>query len=255
MPDFNIHAIVLRRMQYAETDNILTLYSRERGRISAIAKGARKAVSRLSGACEVLNYSKFSLASARTLQIVRQAEVVSSYAPLREDLHRLANGLYIADLVGAFVDDGDPNPDLFDLLEQGLQLISTVQSPQVAARWFDLRLLNCLGYAPQLFECVYCAASLIPPTHSTSLSSAQGGALCYRHAHPQTYEDQSALDRPALFLLQSLDEAQGLNEEETAAKLNQLIPSPLASLATRKYIRYRIDRELKSLEFLDTVEG
>jgi DNA repair protein RecO (recombination protein O) len=257
MPDFNIQAIVLRRSHFGETDNILTLYSRERGRISAIAKGARKAVSRLSGASEVLNHSRFSLASAKTLQVVRQAETVASFSPLREDLNRLANGLYIADLLNAFVVDGDPNPDLFDLLEYSLHLISTVASPNLAARWFELRILDHLGYAPLLTECIYCGSSLVPAARiMTALSASQGGVLCDRHAHPQSHDDQSLLDRKSLHLLHLLYAAR--NSEELAATnlLNRTdISDRKAASALRRYIRFRNDRELKSLAFLDTVRS
>jgi DNA repair protein RecO (recombination protein O) len=257
MPDFNLQAIVLRRMQFAETDNILTLYSRERGRISAIAKGARKPVSRLSGACEVLNHSRFQLASAKNLQVVRQAEIVASFAPLREDLLRLANGLYIADLLGAFVVDGDPQPDLFDLLEFSLHLIAAVAAPTLAARWFELRLLDHLGYAPILDECVYCGTSLVPAGRViTALSAGQGGVLCSRHAHPETNDDQAALDRKSLHLLHLLYAARTSDELAATKLLDRTdISDHQAAAALRMYIRYRNDRELKSLTFLDTVRG
>jgi DNA repair protein RecO (recombination protein O) len=255
MPDFNVQAIVLRRSLYAETDNILTLYSRERGRISAIAKGARKAISRLSGASEVLNHSKFALASAKTLQVVRQAEIVSSFAPLREDLIRLANGMYIADLLSAFVVDGDPNPPLFDLLEAGLHLLATVAAPMLAARWFELRLLDELGYAPVLDECVYCGDPIAAATNfDLALSASQGGMLCIRHAHPDRFDDQTRVGRQSLRLLRSLYAARTLPElyESRILEQNTTGGSEISTLL-RGYIRYRMDQDLKSLKFLDAV--
>ena len=75
MPAYTTDAFVLRRMHFGETDNILTLYSPDRGRFSAIAKGARKAISRLSGATEVLTLTRFGLASGKSLEIVTQVEV------------------------------------------------------------------------------------------------------------------------------------------------------------------------------------
>jgi DNA repair protein RecO (recombination protein O) len=255
MPDFNLHAIVLRRMQYGETDNILTLYSRERGRFSAIAKGARKATSRLSGASEVLNYSKFALASARTLQIVRQAEIIASFAALRENLARLATGLYIADLLSAFVDDDDPNPELFDLLENSLHLVADVQSPALAARFFEVKLLGLAGYAPALLECLYCGCRLIPARRvTTALSASQGGVLCERHAHFDTHNDHFPLDRKSLHLLYVLQNSQIPPDDEIVKLLNRTdIDDRLVAQALRRYIRFRVDRDLKSLEFLDTV--
>ncbi len=256
MPDFNIEAIVLRRMQFAETDNILTLYSRERGRISAIAKGARKPVSRLSGPSEVLTHSKFLLASGKTLQVVRQAEVVSSFSSLREDLKRLANGLYMADLLNVFIVDDDPNPELFDLLESSLHLLSLANSPTLVSRWFELRLLNIIGYAPALTECIYCGTSLVPaPRNSTALSTTQGGILCHNHARPTTHDDQYPLDRKSLHLLQIFSAAETIQKLTDLNLINRTdISDVLAASALRSYIRFRIDRDLKSLSFLDAVQ-
>ena len=156
MPSYNTLAIVLRRLQYGETDNILTLYSPDRGRFSAIAKGARKAISRLSGATEVLTCTRFQLASGKSLEIVTQTEVQDSYPTLRTDLNRLAHGLYLADLLDHAVEEHDPNPFLFDLLHQGLSLTQTVTPPELVARWFEVQLLADLGYAPNLTECAVC---------------------------------------------------------------------------------------------------
>jgi DNA repair protein RecO (recombination protein O) len=256
MADFNVDAIVLRRSQYGETDNILTLYSRERGKFSAIAKGARKAISRLSGATELLTRSRFALAAARNLQIVRQAEVVDSYPELRHNLYRLATGLYAAELLSAFVTEEDVNPELFDLLASSLKMISVAKSVDRAARWFELNLLDQIGYLPVLDECTYCQISVNPLLAGiTSLSASQGGVLCTRHAHPETSEDQSRLDPDALELLQRLSSVSNANDDYLSRVLDDNKQSDaLAAIALRRYIRFRLDRDLKSIAFLDSVQ-
>lgn len=256
MPHYNATAIVLRRLHFGETDNILTLYSRERGRISAIAKGARKPISRLSGATEALTCVRFGLATGNSMEIVTQAEVKESFPLLRHDLQRLAHGMYFAELVSFSVADEEPNPYLFDLLMSGLFLLQRINPPETGARWFELQLLQELGYAPQLLECVYCQA---PLAHSAgdsvlALSHAQGGALCPLHAHPGTYDDHSALSQGSLGYLQALA---GIPMEQVSSVLG--VPAPVvkaqdqARLALRRYIRYRLEREIKSLDFLDSL--
>lgn len=258
MPHYNATAIVLRRLHFGETDNILTLYSRERGRISAIAKGARKPISRLSGATEALTCVRFGLATGSSMEIVTQAEVKESFPLLRHDLQRLAHGMYFAEMVSYSVADEEPNPYLFDLLMSGLFLLQRINPPETGARWFELHLLTELGYAPQLGECVYCQAPLPGsaggPDSLFALSHSQGGALCPLHAHPDTYEDHSALSYSALCYLQSLA---AIPMEQVSAVPAVAAPvvkaQDQARVALRRTIRYRLERDLKSLDFLDSL--
>jgi DNA repair protein RecO (recombination protein O) len=259
MPSYNTLAIVLRRLNYGETDKILTLFSRDRGRLSAIAKGARKAISRLSGATEVLTCTRFQLATGKSMEIVTQVEVEQSFSALHQDLPRLAHGLYLTDLIDHSIEDEAPNPELFDLLLTGLLLVQSLSSPELAARWFEIRLLGDLGYAPNLRTCAVCDTSL-PGDHGRdetfALSASQGGALCPRHALPASNEDHSALSYGALRLLQALEEISPAEAADTLPTLPAAGPKALnlARLAMRRSLRFRLERDLKSLEFLDSLQ-
>jgi len=257
MPAYTTEAVVLRRLQFGETDNILTLYSPDKGRFSAIAKGARKAISRLSGATEVLTRTRFGLATGKSLEIVTQVEVQESFPRLRLDLSRLAHGLYLADLVGRSVEDDAPNPLLYGLLLSGLRQTEAVAPPELAARWFEVQLLGDLGYAPNLAECIACGAALpgdFARDELFALSASGGGALCPRHAHPEANEDHSALGAGALRLLQTLERL-GLDGGGALPALPPAGPKSLdqARLALRRTLRLRLERDLKSLEFLDSL--
>lgn len=258
MPAYNTLAIVLRRVNFGETDKILTLFSPEQGRFSAIAKGARKAISRLSGATEVLTCTRFQLATGKSLEIVTQCEVQESFTALRQDLLRLAHGLYLADLLDHSVEDHAPNPILFELLMTGLHLVQTLSPPELAARWFEVQLLGDLGYAPNLAECAVCHAPVpgeFARDETFALSASQGGAVCPRHARPASLEDHSTLSYGALRLVQAL-ESVGI---EAAGQTLPALPTPgpknldLTRLALRRSLRYRLERDLKSLEFLDSL--
>jgi DNA repair protein RecO (recombination protein O) len=257
MPAYTTTALVLRRLHYGETDNILTLYSPDRGRFSAIAKGARKAVSRLSGATEVLTCTRFGLATGKSLEIVTQTEVQESFPHLRQDLTRLAHGLYLADLVDHAVEDHAPNPPLFEMLLSGLRQTQALAPPELAARWFEVQLLGDLGYGPNLAECAVCRAPLpgdFARDETFALSASLGGALCPRHAHPDSNEDHSALGPGALRLLQTL-EGLGPQGADALPGLPAAGPKGLdqTRLALRRSLRLRLERDLKSLEFLDSL--
>lgn len=257
MPAYSATAIVLRRLHFGETDNILTLYSPDIGRFSAIAKGARKAISRLSGATELLTCTRFGLATGKSLEIVTQVEVQEAFPALRQNLTRLAHGLYLADLLEHSVEDHAPNPPLFDLLLSSLRQLETVTPPEIAARWFEVQLLGDLGYAPNLVECALCHTPLpgnFTRDETFALSASLGGALCPRHARPESNEDHSALGMGALRLLQTLD-ALGPAGANSLAALPAAGPKSLdqVRLALRRSLRYRLERDLKSLEFLDSL--
>ncbi len=257
MPAYTTEAIVLRRLQYGETDNILTLYSPEIGRFSAIAKGARKAISRLSGATEVLTCTRFGLASGKTLEIVTQAEVSESFPALRLDLPRLAHGLYLADLLDHSVEDHVPNPLLYQMLLAGLHQTAILSAPETAARWFEVQLLRDLGYAPLLTHCAVCQTP-VPGEFARdelfALSVQMGGVLCPRHAHPEANADHSGLGTGAVRLLQTLER---LGPEGAIALPSLPTAGPKSldqvRLALRRSLRARLERDLKSLEFLDSL--
>lgn len=257
MRAYSTAAVVLRRINYGETDKILTLYSRDRGRFSAIAKGARKAVSRLSGATELLTLSKFGLAAGKSLEIVSQAEIRESFPRLRSELPRLAHAIYLADLVDHSLEDHEPNALLYDLLVAGLYLLQRDIPPEITARWFEVQFIQDLGYAPNYWECSICG-EFVPGSFAADeifgLSIAHGAMLCPRHARPSSNSDHSALTRESIALLQTLA---ALGPEEGHRLPSITIPGSkslnLARLALRRFIRYRMERDLKSLDFLDSL--
>ena len=259
MPAYSATAIVLLRRHFSETDNILTLYSPEMGRFSAIARGARKPISRLSGATEMLTCTRFGLASGKSLEIVTQVEVQESFPALRQDLTRLAHGLYLADLLNHSVEDHAPNPALFDLLRSAMRQLETLTPPELAARWFEVQLLGDLGYAPNLFTCAVCQVP-VPGEFARdevfALSAIMGGTLCPRHARPESNEDHSALGMGALRLLQTL-ETLGPSGSSALPTLPAAGPRSLdlVRLALRCSLRLRLERDLKSLEFLDSLRS
>ncbi len=140
MPQYNTTAIVLRRIAFGETDNILTLMSKDHGRLSAIAKGARKPISRLSGATDLLACSKFALATGRagSLQVVVQAEVVDAFPDLHKSVAKLAHAQYFIELMLVFTAEDDPHPELYQLLLRSLRLLEKADDPDTIARWFEI---------------------------------------------------------------------------------------------------------------------
>lgn len=169
-------AIVLNRQDFGEADRILTLFTPELGKLRVIAKGVRKITSRKGGHVELFTYSNLLIAKGRNLDIVTQAETIMPFRALREDLLRISYAYYIAELVNQFTKEGDANRSLFDQLLATLQTLSATNDLQRAARQFELRLLDAVGYRPQLSHCVQCYNEIEPVDNFFGVEA--GGVLC-----------------------------------------------------------------------------
>lgn len=174
---FRAEAVVLRHSDFGEADRLLTLYTREHGKVRAIAKGARKIASRKAGHLEPFTRVKLQLAKGRDLLIVTQAETIDAYPSLRADLTLTGYAAYVLELLDRFVPDEETAlPSLFRLLTETLSRLATDSIPWLTIRSYEMRLLDLLGFRPQLFECVNCGNEIL--AEDQFFSPALGGATC-----------------------------------------------------------------------------
>ena len=172
-------AIVLRHSDYGEADRIVTLFTRERGKLRAVAKGARKIASRKAGHLEPFTRLKIQLAMGRDLFIVTQAETIDAYPTLRDDLTRTGQAAYVIELLDRFVRDEEAaSPPLFKLLAETLSRLAAETDSWLAVRYYEMRLLDFLGFRPQLFECANCGREIKAEDQFFSFSA--GGVICPR---------------------------------------------------------------------------
>ena len=249
MPAYNVSAIVLRRTEIGETDKILRLFTREAGRVDAIAKGAKRSTSKLTGATELFTYSRMQLATGKNLEIITQCEIRESFPLLRSDLNALTRATYLCELVDRLIAQHEPNPEVFDLLLSALYLLRRARTnPDVIVHSFEMHLMEERGYQPELRRCVKCGGEL--QAGRMAFSPSLGGTLC--GADAALIDDAIPIANETARLLASLSE---LETEELLA----LSPSPKASAEAARclkwYIRYRLDHDLRSAEFLDLIRA
>lgn len=148
-------AVVLRSMRYGETSRIVTLYTRERGKVAVLARGARTVKSRFGSTLEPLSLVEalVSMRPTRTLQTLREA---SHRVRLRltDDLDKISAGLRIAELTNALTEDEEVHPRLFDLVASTLVGLDTLdpaagERPSAALLYFELRLAHLIGFTPR----------------------------------------------------------------------------------------------------------
>lgn len=176
---FRAEAVVLRHADWGEADRILTLYTREYGKIRAVAKGARKMRSRKAGHLEPFTRITVQLARARDLSIITQVETLEAYLSLREDLLLMGYASYAMELLDRLTyDEEGGNPTIFHLLTETLARLAGEVAPWLALRYYEMRLLDSLGYRPQLFMCSNCQRDILPEDQFFSPSA--GGVICPR---------------------------------------------------------------------------
>ncbi len=246
--NYQTEAIIIKKIKLGEADRILTLYTPYLGKIRAVAKGVRRPRSKLAGHLELLTHSLVSLARGRNLDTITGSQTINSFLPLKSDLQLTSYGLYATELVEQFTADHIENRPLFQLLLETLHQLCQAGNNELALRYFELHLLNQVGYRPQLQQCVSCRRPLEPTTNS--FCPGAGGMLC-----PSCCQSQP-LTRPvsvnALKVLRLLQSS----GYDTVVKLK--IDSELShqlEMVMRDYLRYLLEREVKSAAWLDTLRS
>jgi DNA repair protein RecO (recombination protein O) len=174
---FKTEAVVLRSIRYGEADRVLHLYSQDRGRLGAVAKGARRMRSRLGGRLEPLSRVRLVLHQGRgELCTISQVDTVRPHAGLRERRGSLERGAQACEAVLRLLDSNEPNRPAYNLLCNELALLDS--EPAAATRAhalaFRMKLLLAAGFAPELTSCAACGER----EHLGGFSPAAGGVVC-----------------------------------------------------------------------------
>jgi DNA repair protein RecO (recombination protein O) len=237
----------LKRINYGETDRILTLYTREHGRLSAIAKGCRRPTSRLAAGTELFTYGRYMLATGKTLEIVSQSETRESFPSIRADMHRIAYATYIMELVNETIEDREASPDVFDTTLSSLYMLEGGIDPEIVTRAFEMQLMAMSGYRPRLDTCARCGN---PLGEKVCFSPSLGGVVCCECGPlPDDAMDIHANTLTTLSALLTAEPAQLRSMRLPAGVMEQM------ANVMRWYIRYRLERELKSVEFIQALKG
>lgn len=244
---FRAEAVVIRHADWGEADRILTLYSREQGKIRAIAKGARKIRSRKAGHLEPFTHITLQLAQSRDLPIVTQVETLDAYLPLRDELVRTGYAAYLLELLDRLTyEEEGGNPALFRLLTDSLARLCSEPDPWLSIRYYEMRLLDFLGFRPQLFECANCRAKIEPVDQYFSPSA--GGVIC-----PKCGNGLPGLWPVRVETLKYLRHFQRSTYAEAArARVPAETQKEVEALA-QAYFTYLLERELNTPGFIKRV--
>lgn len=179
MPTYNLTAIIVGGFPIGESDKVVSMFSSERGLVRAVAKGAKKPGTKMSGKSEALCANKLLVAKGRSLDIITQAESISNFRSLRRDLVRLTYSLYYAELTQAFGEGLEEESELFyQVLFNSLHMQEAeIADARLLSLEFQMFLLRQLGVSPELQVCIKCRRPLTE-YNITVFYSELGGIGC-----------------------------------------------------------------------------
>lgn len=244
MPTYKDEGIVIRKQKYSEADKILTIYTREHGRVTAIAKGARKVTSRKNSSTELFIQAVYQLARGRSMDIVVESQTLNSFIPLREDLQKAALAFYLTELLNAFSRGGEANYPLYRLFLETMSLLSRAKKKQnLWVRAFEAKSLNQLGFGPELYQCAHCCSPLSAEKY---FEPEHGGTVCR-----DCFGDGILLSESQLLFLRDLQRCNWSELSRLRFREQDLVDS---EEVLRRYLTHVLETDLTSVDFVKKVE-
>ena len=241
---YRADALVLKSVPLGEADLLVTLFTRDAGKLRAVAKGARRSTAKLVGHLEPLTVTRLALSRGRSLDVITQAETLENFTPLKTNLTAVTRGLQVAELVDGFGSESSSNEPLYQLALTTLAVIGQAPDDDLPLLHFQLHLLAASGLMPELQNCVECRRDIEPDRHRYSADG--GGVFC-----PDCTPDQAGL-RPlslrALKVLRLLarSHAAGL----PTLSLDPALTQELKAILTGT-VQYWLDKEIRTDSFLN----
>ncbi len=243
-------AIVLRARDYSESDRIVTLLTRDFGKLGGIAKGAKASRRRFERKLEPFSHVMlyFRRRPHGQLVFVTRAEAAADLNPfaIEDDLGKIALGSYMLELADAFTSEEAEAIGAYRVLEEALAAMSAGRATLALRQAFELRLLHWAGYGLDFSRCRQCAAAFGAAAQSAFFVVARGGMVCAR-CRPAAPEGAVKLEAKSVAALARLMGARFANALESSAAAAD------GALAISRFVSSVLDRRLRSAAFLDSM--
>ena len=240
-----VTGMVLNAMPIGDYDKRITLLTRERGKITAFARGARKPNSQFLAATNPFSFGEFELFEGRSTYTVAKVSIQNYFRELAADFNAAYYGFYFLELAGYYGREGIQEGDMLKLLYQTLRALLNTRIPNRLVRViYELKLICINGEGPQVFQCVSCGKTEGP----FWFSARQGGILC---PHCRTdVMDLRTMDTSTLYTMQYI-ESSPVEKLYTFVVKEQVLEE--LERIMKRYLEVYIDRNFQSLTILETI--
>jgi DNA repair protein RecO (recombination protein O) len=171
---YHSQAIIIKNRDYRETDKLVTFFSEQQGKATAVARGIKKPTSSLRACIQPFCHSQLYLTDGKDLGTITQGSIINFYGNCREDFRRTLYIMYILELLDKTLMERVPLPGLYNTVLAILDYFNDVGLNLLAIRYFETMLLDSLGYRPVLDQCIYCGSVM----GLTAFSIPGGGTVC-----------------------------------------------------------------------------
>jgi len=251
MPLFNTPAVIIRSMDFSESDKLVTFFTQKCGKIKGIAKGAKRSKKRFSGTLELFSLVNLQFFEKSTSDLTRidHCDLIKAFSEIRRDIKKVGYASYFMELIDEIVGEKEKNSELFEPLVTLLSVLNgNKKFSEGIVRIFEIRFLSILGYQPNLNSCTLCR-NVFQNEAQVWFSPSQGGAICHKCSPGLT--DVYSVSRGTLKILNrgreiSLDKIDRLAFSQQALSESKEILS--------KFIRFHLNKDLKSLRFMDKMK-
>lgn len=239
--------IVLRAIDYGETNKIVTLLTSRYGKIAALAKGANKPQSRLASVSQPFMLGHWFLYGGHSgMASVSQADLIESFRGIREDLHRSAYASCMAELTDRVIEEREPYPGVFQLLLHMFHSLQDGKDPSVLLQIFQIKMLSAAGIQPDLQHCADCGK---PIESSIRFSIRFSGPLCH---------DCQDADSHGIWMKPNILKLLKLFQQIDITRLGKIDLSEEVKRQSDRVIRQYVEEQggiyLKSRLFLDQLD-
>ncbi len=241
---YQSRSIILKASDLREADKIVSVFSEQEGKVSAVARGVKKPQSSLRACVQPFCHSLLFFSKGRELDLITQGKLIDFYGNTREDIQRIIYAVYIMELLDKSLLERMPLNNLYLHTLQVLDYINEWGINPLIIRAFELRLLVCLGYAPLLEQCIHCSSPRV-----MAFDMAEGGMVC-DECHEKsagTYR----LSAPTLSLLRLLR-----NANLTTVSRVKASPQSLLQLENllESYLEYHLERKFSLKRTIRTLK-
>ncbi|MFQ5672538.1 MAG: DNA repair protein RecO [Nitrospinales bacterium] len=242
---YNTKAIVLRVINLAEKDKLITLLTEDHGKIKCAAKGARNIKSKFGAALEPMSFIQMIYFGKENQGIYRlnHCDILESFQSVREDIDKIYTAIYFNELVDAMAAEGDRDTKLFCFLLNALRELKSRPVPETLCPLFEMRIMALSGYMPRLNQCVVCRT--IPDGEWIDFSFKKSGVAC-RNCAPKTRPNLRIQAGTLNYLRKML--SIDVNRSQRL-KIPKNLEKEIESL-THKLVSQYVGREMKSYPFI-----
>jgi DNA repair protein RecO (recombination protein O) len=244
MEPLHTRALLLKQVDTGEADRVVTLLTEDLGKLSAIARGARRSRKRFGAALSLFVLAEAELRKRTTssLHVLTGYQALEIHAGIGRNIAAIAHGSYATELVEALCPREQPEPALFELLLEMYALLAREPSTSERLRVFELRLLTAAGLAPQLTACVACGRDVLTEPEHLGMDVERGGVVCGDCRKPDQAIEAETYG--ALFELTQL----GLADAGRLTLSERVRRELRNTLAV--YLEHTVGRPLKSVQFI-----